>query len=174
MYISNLKLDSFKSYVNVSIKFNKEFNVIIGENNIGKSTIFEALQLWKKCYDRSISSRGDKFYSDTTTLYINFEDLHFLRLASDEDIFCPEKNRCNVQVTFADDVSGSIRYYSLEFVLTKPNIKNAYIRIQRSHEEQFDHFLERLRQLNIKLREFIFIHQTSPVSNVLSKETIYV
>lgn len=170
MHISGLTLESFKSYESVTLKFDKKFNVIIGENNIGKSTLFEALQLWKKCYDLSISAKGDKFYSKTTTLYINFEDLHFIRLASDDDIFCPGKTSCNLQITFADEVLGSTEYYTLEFTLTKPNIKNAYIRIIRGNEEQFDRFLERLKQLNIKLTEFIFIQQTSPVSNVLSKE----
>jgi predicted ATP-dependent endonuclease of OLD family len=97
VYISELKLESFKSYENVTLKFDKSFIVIIGENNIGKSTIFEALQLWKKCYDLSISAKGDKFYSKTTTLYINFEDLHFIRLSSDEDILYPDKTSCNLK-----------------------------------------------------------------------------
>lgn len=170
MYISELKLESFKSYENVTLKFDKSFNVIIGENNIGKSTIFEALQLWKKCYDLSIASKGDKFYSKATTLYINFEDLHFIRLSSDEDILYPGKTTCNLKVTFADDINGIFQNYALDFTLTKPNIKNAYVRIIRGNENEFDRLLERLGQLNIKLREFVFIHQTSPVSNVLSKE----
>ena len=46
-YISKIKLKSFKSYDDVTINFDKSFNVIIGENNVGKSTIFEALQLPK-------------------------------------------------------------------------------------------------------------------------------
>ncbi len=170
MYISELKLESFKSYENMTLKFDKRFNVIIGENNIGKSTIFEALQLWKKCYDLSISAKGDKFYSKTTTLYINFEDLHFIRLSSDEDILYPDKTSCNLKVTFAEEINDILQYYTLDFTLTKPNIKNAYVRIIRGNEDEFDRLLERLSQLNIKLREFIFIHQTSPVSNVLSKE----
>ncbi len=170
MYISELKLESFKSYENVTLKFDKSFNVIIGENNIGKSTIFEALQLWKKCYDLSISAKGDKFYSKTTTLYVNFEDLHFIRLSSDEDILYPGKTTCNLKVTFAEEINGLSQYYNLDFTLTKPNIKNAYVRIIRGNENEFNRLLERLGQLNIKLREFIFIHQTSPVSNVLSKE----
>ncbi len=170
MYISKLTLESFKSYENVTLRFDMSFNVIIGENNIGKSTIFEALQLWKKCYDLSISAKGDKFYSKTTTLYINFEDLHFIRLASDEDIFCPGKTTCNIKVTFSEEINGIAQYYALDFTLTKPNIKNAYVRIIRGNENEFDRLLERLGQLNIKLREFVFIHQTSPVSNVLSKE----
>ena len=170
MYISELSLESFKSYENVRLIFDKSFNVIIGENNIGKSTIFEALQLWKKCYDLSITAKGDKFYSKTTTLYINFEDLHFIRLASDEDILYPGRTTCNLKVVFAEETNGPLQYYALDFTLTKPNIKNAYVRVIQGDEDEFGRLSERLGQLNIKLREFVFIHQTSPVSNVLSKE----
>lgn len=44
MYISKITLKDFKAYADtVIIEVNRQFNVIIGENNIGKSTIFEAL-----------------------------------------------------------------------------------------------------------------------------------
>lgn len=42
MVISKIMLKDFKTYKDtVEIKFGGRFNVIIGENNIGKSTIFE-------------------------------------------------------------------------------------------------------------------------------------
>ena len=47
MYISELCLKNYKSFKNINIKFNEKFNIIVGENNIGKSSIFEALLLWK-------------------------------------------------------------------------------------------------------------------------------
>ena len=48
MVISKIMLKDFKSYKDtVEIKFGGRFNVIIWENNIGKSTIFEALLLWE-------------------------------------------------------------------------------------------------------------------------------
>lgn len=132
MYISSLILESFKSYENITLNFDKKFNVIIGENNIGKSTIFEALQLWKKCFDLSILAKGNNFYSPTTNIYINFEDLNFIRLSEDEDILFPGKTSCKIAVVFAEDIGDEVETY--------------------------------------KLDEFIFIHQTSPVSNILRKE----
>lgn len=46
MVISKIMLKDFKSYKDtVEIKFGGRFNVIIGENNIGKSTIFEVLKV---------------------------------------------------------------------------------------------------------------------------------
>lgn len=170
MYISSLILESFKSYENITLKFDKEFNVIIGENNIGKSTIFEALQLWKKCFDLSIVAKGNDFYSQSTTIYINFEDLNFIRLSEDEDILFPGKTSCKITVIFAEEINGRIETYTLDFTLAKPNIKNAYVRISRTNNSEFQKLLARLNSLNIKLNEFIFIHQTSPVSNILRKE----
>ena len=127
MYISSLILESFKSYENITLKFDKEFNVIIGENNIGKSTIFEALQLWKKCFDLSIVAKGNDFYSQSTTIYINFEDLNFIRLSEDEDILFPGKTSCKITVVFAEEINGSIETYTLDFTLTKPNIKKIHL-----------------------------------------------
>ena len=170
MYISSLILESFKSYENITLKFDKKFNVIIGENNIGKSTIFEALQLWKKCFDLSIAAYGNKFYSKSTNVYINFEDLNFIRLSEDEDILFPGKTTCKITVVLAEEIEDEIETYTLGFTLTKPNIKNAYVRISRVNDSEFQNLLSRLDQLNIKLHEFIFIHQTSPVSNILRKE----
>ena len=169
-YISKIKLKSFKSYDDVTINFDKSFNVIIGENNVGKSTIFEALQLWKKCYDMSIIASGKKFYSKMTKLYITFEDLNFIRIYGDDDIFFPGRTECCIAVTFIEEIDTEFQEYTLEFALTKPNIKNAYIRVCQNNEEEFAAFSERLSDLNIKLQEFIFIHQTSPISNVLRKE----
>jgi putative ATP-dependent endonuclease of OLD family len=44
--ISKLKLINFRGYRNVSIEFDENFNVIIGKNDIGKSTILEALEIF--------------------------------------------------------------------------------------------------------------------------------
>lgn len=170
MYISSLILESFKSYENITLNFDKKFNVIIGENNIGKSTIFEALQLWKKCFDLSILAKGNNFYSPSTNIYINFEDLNFIRLSEDEDILFPGKTSCKIAVVFAEDIGDEVETYKLDFTLAKPNIKNAYVRISRTNDDEFQKLLSRLNALNIKLDEFIFIHQTSPVSNILRKE----
>jgi len=39
MYISKIMLYNFKSFKSIEINCNENFNVIVGENNIGKSTI---------------------------------------------------------------------------------------------------------------------------------------
>ncbi|MGF7033505.1 putative ATP-dependent endonuclease of OLD family [Paenibacillus mucilaginosus] len=55
MYISKMSISNYKSFVDFSIEYNKGLSVIIGENNIGKSNMLDALSLifisnygWKK------------------------------------------------------------------------------------------------------------------------------
>ena len=46
MKLKTLKLRSFRGYHNIEVDFDKDFNVIIGENDVGKSTILEALEIF--------------------------------------------------------------------------------------------------------------------------------
>ena len=46
MKLKSLILKNFRSYKNVKILFDKSMNVIIGQNDVGKSTILEALDIF--------------------------------------------------------------------------------------------------------------------------------
>lgn len=46
MYIKQIKISNFKSFKEIKFDCNANFNVIIGENNIGKSTLFEAFHYY--------------------------------------------------------------------------------------------------------------------------------
>jgi putative ATP-dependent endonuclease of OLD family len=46
MYLKKLKLLNFRSYQSIEIEFDQNLNVIIGKNDIGKSTILEALDIF--------------------------------------------------------------------------------------------------------------------------------
>lgn len=46
MKISKLKLNNFRGYQDITIDFDENYNVIIGKNDIGKSTILEALEIF--------------------------------------------------------------------------------------------------------------------------------
>ena len=169
MYISKITLKDFKSYADtVTIEVNKRFNVIIGENNIGKSTIFEALLLWKKCYDETLTSNKKDFYSQSVQLYISFDELYFLRITKDEDLFYGSKRTCEIAIEFKEDDGSAC--YTLGFSLTKPSIENSYIRLSRKDASEFLRFKNSLENQNIKLVDFLFIQQTEPVAKVLAKE----
>ncbi|MDW4561815.1 AAA family ATPase [Aeromonas rivipollensis] len=46
MKISRLQLNNFRGYKDLLVEFDDSFNVIIGRNDIGKSTILEALEIF--------------------------------------------------------------------------------------------------------------------------------
>ncbi len=45
MYISKIKIKNFKCFGDYEIKFNSKLNVLVGINDVGKSTILEAIHL---------------------------------------------------------------------------------------------------------------------------------
>lgn len=45
MYISKLKIKNFKCFKDYEIKFNRKLNVLVGINDVGKSTLLEAIHL---------------------------------------------------------------------------------------------------------------------------------
>lgn len=80
-------IENFKAFRNVEIAVNDSFNIIIGENKIGKSTVFEAIHLWMLGFKSLIKANGKQFYGKSTLRYIAFDQLYFLRLASIDDVF---------------------------------------------------------------------------------------
>ena len=80
--IKSLYIKNFKSFEELTMPLNEKLSVVIGENNIGKSSLFEALFLWKKCYDLAIDSKGTGFYkmTDKARRYIPFVELSFIRI----------------------------------------------------------------------------------------------
>lgn len=62
MYVSSIQIQNFRLFDNIVIEFYEGLNVLIGENNSGKTTILKALEL---VFNRSNSKRLliDDFYS---------------------------------------------------------------------------------------------------------------
>ena len=45
MYISKFKIHNYKIYTDLTIEMNEKINILVGENDSGKTTVLEALQL---------------------------------------------------------------------------------------------------------------------------------
>ncbi|MBQ0719962.1 MAG: AAA family ATPase [Gammaproteobacteria bacterium] len=178
--ISNITLKNFKNFEAISIHPNPDFNIIIGENSSGKSTIFEAIHLWEKCYQTYILGSRKGFYKvkKTTNRYVNYQDLDFLRITKDEDLFHnpkdPNLGKC-AEITIAltnDDENAET--WDLGFKVTCPtSIENAFFRVRPIDEEQFTAFAETFCNAGKFLDEAIFIYQTRPVSGVHQYEPYY-
>ncbi|MDO6672110.1 AAA family ATPase [Cobetia amphilecti] len=171
--ISQIELKNFKAFSHIVIKPGADFNVIIGENSVGKSTIFEAIQLWDKCYKTYILASRKGFYksSKSTSRYVNYQDIDFLRITKDEDLFHNPKDsslgKCaEITISLPNDSHDAITW-SLGFKITCPtSIENAFYRVQPIDDQNFSNFAEVFCASGGYLDEAIFIYQTRPVSGV--------
>jgi len=167
-YIKKLTIKNFKIFESITIHPNRKFNIIVGENNSGKSTIFEAILLWKKCYETLIKSNGREFYKASgSPSYISFQDLYFLRIRNDVDLFNGTSRTSEISIT----ISNEEREFELGMKIIKPQtIKNAFYRVRIENQAAFDEFADIFKEEKKKLREAIFIYQTRPVANILQNE----
>lgn len=83
--LTKIYIKNFKRIVESTIVCKQDYNVFIGENNVGKTTIFEAIHLWKRCYDSNIKKKNDGFYSVAKNIL--FRNLEMIRVIHDRDIF---------------------------------------------------------------------------------------
>ena len=44
-YIKSLHIEGLKKFNNLDVEFNKHMNILVGENEVGKSTILDAIKL---------------------------------------------------------------------------------------------------------------------------------
>ena len=177
--ITNITIENFKTYKYLSFDLNSIFSIVVGENNIGKTTIFEALLLWETIYKKLVSSNDKAFNKANSNYYLNFNDLFVLRnTTSNELFFDPSNKSLSISVTI-EDINSS-ESFILKIALDKPkSIDDAYFRIYNANQddptwyEQFESFASYLGDKNIKLSESIFIYQTKPISNIPQKEPFY-
>lgn len=178
--ISKITLKNFKVFKEITINANPEFNIVIGENSSGKSSIFEAIHLWEKCYKTYILASRKGFYKvkKTTNRYVNYQELDFLRITRDEDLFYDPKDvqmgKCAEITLSLVDLSAGGGNWDLGFKVTCPtSIENAFFRVQPIDEEQFSAFADTFCGDGKFLDEAVFIYQTRPVSGVHQYESYY-
>lgn len=178
--ISKISLKNFKTFKDITIIPNTDFNIVIGENSAGKSSIFEAIHLWEKCYKTYILASRKGFYKvkKSTNRYVNYQDLDFLRITSDEDLFHdprdPELGKCSeITLTLKNDEEAGGNW-DLGFKVTCPtSIENAFFRVQPIDESQFTAFANAFCEDGKFLDEAVFIYQTRPVAGVHQYEPYY-
>lgn len=171
MHISKILIKNFKNIEELEIFPNQSFNVIIGENNQGKTTVFEALLIWYRCYQLYIRPNRTHFYKGNN-LYLPYENLDFLRLSKDTDLFTSAPNKAIIGLTINDTTTeGNPIEFNLEFLINRPqSISNAYLRVLKKINANFYAFGEHLRNKSTKLDDAIFLYQTNPIARVLAKE----
>ena len=168
MKICSIKVENFKAFKEVEIPLNPNFNIIIGENNIGKSTLFEAIHLWMLGYNSLIQANGKNFYGRNTPRYIPFDRLYFLRMTTIDDVF--HTNRKTASITINILLEEII--YSLKIKFEKPASMDFYLRVKYEGQD-FQSLSVKLREQGLNLFNSIFIYHTRPVFNTIKNEPFY-
>src|SRR5690554_3145003 len=168
MKICSIKIENFKAFKDVEMPLNPNFNVIIGENNIGKSTLFEAIHLWMLGYKSLIQANGKNFYGKNTPRYISFDSLYFLRMTAINDVFHTNKETASITINLLlEDI-----IYSLKIKFEKPVSMDFYLRVKYEGED-FHLLSEKLKEQGLNLFNSIFIYHTRPVFNTIKNEPFY-
>ncbi|WP_119789580.1 ATP-dependent nuclease [Flavobacterium anhuiense] len=104
MYIKQLTITKFRSIENLKIKFNQGVNIIIGENNAGKSTIIDALRiclsLGRQWRDIGVKKPED-FYIDTSQISDDLDPIEFTLEFEIED---PQDSSLFHSLTYQDPI----------------------------------------------------------------------
>ncbi len=168
--IKKIIIDKFKSIDHLEILPSGNFNVIIGENNIGKTTIFEAIHLWKMCYDKNLKKDKTGFYAAARNM--KFEDMEFIRAYHDEDIFPAGCSYKDAECQIVLEIEYDTIVYSLGFKIAKVStINDAYLQIAYIDPESFKNFATMVSTKPGKnLSTFIAINESRPIPNIIAKE----
>lgn len=168
--IKEIHIKNFKSILDLRIKTDKQFNIIIGENNIGKTTIFEAIHLWKICYEANIQKRNKKlFYSNPKN--INFADNEYLRVFEDKDLFNAENYKENQDIFIKICLDFKGNDYNLGFKISKvKGLDNAYLQVEYIDKSQFMAFSNAVYPESFNLTNVILICESRPIANIVAKE----
>ena len=73
MHIKKLIVKNFKKFSDRTFEFNKDLNLLVGDNESGKSTILEAIEISLNCSYRGKPLSGeikpDLFNNEATQIY---------------------------------------------------------------------------------------------------------
>jgi predicted ATP-dependent endonuclease of OLD family len=169
MYIEKIVLKNFKSFESLEYDVNRKFNVIIGENNIGKTTLFDSILLWGMAYKQLITADGKNFYKKTqhNSMNINFNKLLIFRIVNAVDLFHTPKEGMYIAIV----VNNNGVNYNLRIDFDIPTIEDSYIRV-RNHNtlKDFQAFAEICKSQGLRLPDVVSISFTKPVSFIDREE----
>ncbi len=90
MKISKIQIKNFKSFQDVTVDLEPDFNVFTGVNNSGKTNLLEAIALWHECFNKLIRQagkgykelykKGDYILGHTTEKYFPYETIKTVEL----------------------------------------------------------------------------------------------
>jgi len=85
VHINKIIITNYKKFEKDIFKFNDDINILVGDNDSGKSTILEAIEICFNC-----SYRGKPLTPDATTDLFNSNSVHKYFESNKEENYLPE------------------------------------------------------------------------------------
>jgi AAA15 family ATPase/GTPase len=108
IHIKEFQIVNFKAFEDITIHFNSQINILTGVNNVGKTTVLEALALWHECFTKLIRQagkkeknydKGDWVLGNTQVKYFPFEQINSVRCPNFEDLFHQRDRRKRIALS---------------------------------------------------------------------------
>jgi len=184
MYISKFVIKNFRTFDYLSVSFNKGVNIIIGENNTGKTAIIDALRI---CL--GYGKVENSIYIQESDIYINQSDPNesnneiSFDLIFEMDESNPIERQCFYDFISQDpnDLNKQTIQFHLKFILENREKKKYFKRIvwggdnegqqipYEALQEIFFTYLGPLRDAINGLRPYSYDNKTSLLFNQLTK-----
>ncbi len=174
MYISKIHIKNFKGIKELTLHCNKGLNILVGENSAGKSTIIEAIRLWRMALDKFIqASEPTKLYKTKKSKVHKFlyqPNLEFLRVMHLDNIFCEDSNYAKKAKNMTIGLSflnQDNQEQSISFKFVVPTEGTESLRLHIIEEEvKLENFFGNF----ISLLELLYL---SPIFNLVNSEPVY-
>lgn len=183
MYISQLHISKFRVFDDITLYFNKGINILIGENNAGKTTIIDALRICLGC-----GKPENNIYVQDSDLHINPADPSEVNSIIQFDLIFelgenPTERQCFYDFLSQDqtDPSKQTIQLHLKFIQEDNGKKKYFKRIvwggdnegqivpYEALQEIFYTYLSPLRDAISCLRPYSYDNKTSQLFNQLTK-----
>ena len=164
MFIKRVMIKNFKCFEKFDIEFNDNINIIVGNNNEGKSTIFEAIHL---ALTGTIS--GKSIFTDISASLFNKKIVDDYVVKIQQGQICPPPE-IEIQVFFTDKVKND--YYCGNNNFLKSTETGVKLRIALSDDciDEYKEYIKEKELVKSLPIEFYQAHWYSFDDNLISKQ----
>lgn len=152
--LKTLQVKNFKSFQDVTIHLDPDFNVFTGVNNSGKTNLLEAISLWHECFNLLIRQaqrnssknsqtryqKGDYILGTTQDKYFTYEQIKTVRSVYIDDIFylSDYRNATEIILNFEKNTDAGIQSLNIGFQIKRSGTNSTHYMIELVDYNHYD------------------------------------
>lgn len=172
--LKEIAIKNYKCFKNNTIEFKDKNNIIIGENNAGKSTLLEVIRI----INLSINKLRSKGYSNSSIEYgmgIGLKGIYFgldeLEIESENLFFQYEENKIIIEAKFSNNVIINVHILSATKVFAFSCVNDNNIKNNAKFKEIFKDKIAILPQITLLKKEEKRIHDDRTLKDINKRLT---